>query len=118
MTKIAIAGGNDNHHLELALTKPEEETNFAEALPQYGVVLVMQETSEQELIDLSKDLPTDTHLVTYETPNFTVGCDAVRAYKMSDIFDCYTDAGLKVRAITSGFGSIKPKLFQDSQKKK
>ena len=116
MTKIAIAGGNDNFHLELAQTKPEEETNFAEAMNQYGVILMMQETSEQELIDLSSDLPTDTHLVTYETPNFTIGVDAVRAYKMSDIFDCYKDAGLKVRAITSGFGSIKPKLFIDSKK--
>ena len=65
MTKIAIAGGNDNYCLDLALANPDSETNFAEALPSYGVVLLMQETSHEELVDLNKDLPlTATGLTT------------------------------------------------------
>jgi len=114
---FVIPGGNDNYHLATALANPDEETNFVEALPRYGVNLVMQETSHEELTDLSSDLPTDTHLVTYKTPDGATGCDAVRAHKKSDIFDCYTDACLKVLAIESGYGSIKPKLFNDSKKK-
>ena len=119
--KIAIAGGNDNYCLELALANSgegQEETNLAEALPKYGVVLLMQETSEQELIDLNKELPTDTHLITYKYPDGTVGADAVRSYSKADIFDAYHDSGLTVLSITNGFGAIKPKLFVDSAKKK
>ena len=118
MTKIAIAGGNDNYCLELALTKPESETNFAEALPSYGVVLLMQETSHEELVDLNKELPTDTHLVAYYYPDGAAGCDAVRSYKASDIFDAYHDSGLRVISITNGYGAVKPKLFNDSKKTK
>ena len=119
MTKIAIAGGNDNHCIEEVVesARNDREFNFSDIAGKYGVVILMQETSEQELIDLNKELPTDTHLVTYETENFTVGHDAVRAYKMSDIFDLYSDANVQVRSITSGFGAIKPKLFVDSTKK-
>lgn len=118
-TKIAIAGGNDNHCLELALTNARngEETDLAEALPKYGVVLLMQETSEQELLDLNKDLPTDTHLVTYRSPDGAVGSDAVRSYNKSDIFDAYYDSGLTVLSILNGYGAIKPKLWVDSAAK-
>ena len=115
MTKTVIAGSNDNHCLNLALQKPDVETNFAEALPLYGVILLMQETSEDEVNDLSSELPTDVHVVTYRYPDGTTGCDAVRSYKSSDIFDAYHDARLTVLSITSGYGSIKPKLFQDSK---
>lgn len=118
MTKIAIAGGNDNHCLTQALHNPGAETNFAECLPLYGVVLLMQETSKEELDDLSSELPTDTHRVTFRYPDGDVGCDAVRSYSKADIFDAYHDSGLKVIEIASGHGSIKPKLFQDAQKKK
>ena len=114
---FVIPGGNDNYHLAAALRQPDVETNFAEALPQYGLVLLMQETSEAELNDLSSDLPTDTHLVTYRTPEGAIGADAVRAHKKSDIFDCYTDACLVVQDIQSGFGSVKPKLWQNAKKK-
>lgn len=120
MTKIVIAGGNDNHCLDLALANAQagtEETNLAEALPKYGVVLLMQETSHQELVDLNGDLPTDTHLVTFKYPDGTAGADAVRAYKKIDIFDAYHDSGLTVLDIKSGFGAIKPKLFIDQQAK-
>ena len=118
MTKIAIAGGNDNHCLDLALANPEAETNFAEALPKYGVVLLMQETSHEELEDLASELPTDTHLVAYYYPDGTAGFDAVRAYSKADIFDAYHDSGLRVRVIFNGYGNIKPKLFNDSKKTK
>ena len=119
MTKIAIAGGNDNYCLELDLVNERDgnATNFAEALPKYGVVLLMQETSEQELSDLNKELPTDTHLVTFRYPDGSVGADAVRSYKASDIFDAYHDSGLTVLEITNGHGSIKPKLWIDSKAK-
>ena len=117
MTKIAIAGGNDNYCLELALANPESETNFAEALPKYGVVLLMQETSKEELEDLASELPTDVHLCSYYYPNGEAGCDAVRSYTASDIFDAYHDSGLRIISIKSGFGRVKPKLFVDSTKK-
>ena len=75
----------------------------------------MQETSEDEVNDLSSELPTDVHVVTYRYPNGATGCDAVRSYSKVDIFDAYHDARLTVLSITSGYGSIKPKLFQDSK---
>ena len=115
MTKTVIAGSNDNHCLNLALQKPDAETNFAEALPLYGVILLMQETSEDEVNDLSSELPTDVHVVTYRYPDGTTGCDAVRSHTKVDIFDAYHDARLQVLSISSGWGSIKPKLFQDSK---
>ena len=118
MTKIAIAGGNDNYCLDLALANPDSETNFAEALPSYGVVLLMQETSHEELVDLNKELPTDCHRVDYRYPDGAVGCDAVRSYSKADIFDAYHDSGLTVLDIVNGYGAIKPKLFVDSTKKK
>ena len=120
MTEAIIFGGNDNYHLEAALAnaKSGNETEFTEAMDKYGVILVMSETSESELNDLSSDLPTDVHLVRYCDPEGNLHGDAVRAYKKSDIFDCYHDSGLRVLDIKSGFGSIKPKLFNDTQKKK
>ena len=117
MTKIAIAGGNDNYCLEAALANPEAETNFADVFPRYGLVLLMQETSKEELDDLASELPTDTHLVAFYYPNGEAGCDAVRSYSKADIFDAYHDSGLRVISIANGFGQIKPKLFNDSKKK-
>ena len=117
MTEAIIFGGNDNYHLEAALANGESETTFTQAMDKYGVILMMAETSESELNDLSSDLPTDTHLVRYINPEGDLLNDAVRAYKKSDIFDCYHDSGLRVLDIQSGFGSIKPKLFQDAKEK-
>ena len=117
MTKIAIAGGNDNHCLEAALANPNEETNLADCLPRYGVQLLMQETSHEELQDLAADLPTDTHLVSFRYPHGAISADAVRAYSKADIFDAYHDSGLTVLEIKNGYGRIKPKLFQDAKKK-
>ena len=104
MTETIIFGGNDNYHLELAQRNPEELTDFTAAMDRYGVILTMTATSQAELEALSSELPTD------------LLCDAVRAYKKVDIFDCYHDSGLRVLSIKSGFGSIKPKLFQDAKK--
>jgi len=61
------------------------------------------------------ELPTDIHLVEYEVDG-TLYCDAVRAYKLVDIFDGYYDKlnsiGGTLKAITNGYGKIKPKLYQ------
>jgi len=111
---FVIAGGNDNHCLAKAINE-QDEVNFGEVFEKYGLVLLMQETSEDELADLDGELPTDTHLVRYRTPEGAVGCDAVRAYGKADIFDAYYDAALAVLEIRSGWGRIKPKLFTDSQ---
>ena len=111
---VVIFGGNDNHCLTAAAELAEDqEVNFADVMPKYGIILLMQETSEDELNDLSSELPTDTHLVTYRFPDGATGVDAVRSYSKVDIFDAYHDSGLQILDIKSGFGSIKPKLFND-----
>ena len=116
MTDFVIAGGNDNYFASVDLAAYAEELPHT-VLSQYGVVLLMQETSAIELDELGSELPTDTHLVTYTAEGDPeVRCDAVRAYKKSDIFDCYHDARRLIRDIKSGFGKIKPKLFVDQRK--
>ena len=72
----------------------------------------------QEVVkgDLNQhELPTDIHLIEYEIGD-VLYCDAVRAYKMVDIFDVYYDKLAKVNgrivSITSGYGSVKPKLWK------
>ena len=67
-----------------------------------------------QAVDLDqRNLPTDVHMVEYEL-NGEKYSDAVRAGKMSEIFDIYYDK-LKgegqVTSITSGYGTIKPKLW-------
>ena len=111
---FVIAGGNDNHCLNAAIER-DGDVNFEEVFEKYGIVLLMQETSEDELADLDGDLPTDTHLVRYRTPEGAVGCDAVRSFTKVDIFDAYHDACLAIIDIKSGWGRIKPKLFQNAQ---
>lgn len=114
-----VFGGNDNYcRSAVAGLAEDQEVNFAEVMPKYGLVLLMQETSQEELVDLNGDLPTDTHLVTYKFSEGATGCDAVRAYKKSDIFDAYHDSGLQVLEIKSGFGAVKPKLFNDRKEDK
>ena len=116
MTKhIAVAGGNDNY-MAIAAQETEGGT-INDCLPEYGVILMMQETSEQELIDLASELPTDTHLCHYKSPAGDVFFDAVRAYKKADVFDAYHDMGYTVLSIRNGYGNIKPKLFVDSKQK-
>ena len=60
-----------------------------------------------------RELPSALHIVTYEIDGDT-RIDAVRAYKMVDIFDVYYDklkTNGKVIEIVSGYGSVKPKLW-------
>ncbi len=90
--------------------------NKSEALLARKCVLLMEETSHEELRDLDSELPTDTYLVRVER-DFQVSIDAVRAYKSVDIFDVYHDLGYNIHAINYGYGKIKPKLFQNSKKK-
>ena len=70
---------------------------------------------------MRSELPTDIHLVEYVKGN-DLFLDAVRAYKMSEIFDYYYDSlneaaqagaitNFEIRSITSGYGNIKPKNF-------
>ena len=115
---FVIPGGNDNYILDAQLKgiREGDVTGTPDVYQQYGIIKLMEETSGEELNDLSSDLPTDTHLVSYRTSEGAEGADAVRAYKMSDLFDYYHDVGYEVLAITSGFGSVKPKLWQDSKK--
>jgi len=121
MTEAIIFGGNDNHVFDenLRSISTGEDFDHEKVASKYGVVLLMQGTSHDELVALAKDLPTDTHLVTFywnDSPD-VLEYDAVRAYKKSDIFDYYADQPKAfVTAIESGFGSIKPKLFQDTKK--
>ena len=70
-------------------------------------------TSPQAIKEMDKELPTDTHIIEYVIDGET-SYDAVRGYKMSDIFDVYHDKfkndGIlaSVVSITSGYGVIKP----------
>tara|TARA_R100001082_G_scaffold308_1_gene162 strand:+ start:16646 stop:16942 length:297 start_codon:yes stop_codon:yes gene_type:complete len=60
-----------------------------------------------------RKLPTDVHIITYTVSGDTY-YDAVRAYSMVDIFDCYYDKlnnHGSIVSINSGYGRIKPSLF-------
>ena len=78
-----------------------------ETLESNSCHLLLEETSEEEILGLEKDLPSDLHLVVTDK-----GVYGVRAYKSVDIFDSFYDEGHQVIEIRSGFGRIKPKLFQ------
>lgn len=83
-------------------------------------VIIHQQNIDARDVD-NKKLPTDIHLVTF-THDGKEYCDAVRAAKMADIFDIYHDKireegkGGGVVSIKSGYGTIKPILFNNSQK--
>ena len=120
MSTFVHAGCNANHFLDAALETSESSlVDFPGILGKYGVQHLMAETTEQEFVDLNGDIPTDTHLVTFRTLDGSVTSDAVRAFTKTDIFDAYSDGGLTVIGIKSGFGSIKPKLYgiQSTKKK-
>jgi hypothetical protein len=119
MTTFVHPGCNANHFLDAALDlNVEPSPEFATTLQLYGVQHIMSETSESELNDLSSDLPTDAHLVTFRFPDGVVSSDAVRAFTKCDIFDAYSDSGVSVIGIKSGFGSIRPKLYNAQTKEK
>ena len=85
------------------------------------VIVFMEGVTKEEIRELNSELPTDIHLVEYVRGQ-DLFLDAVRAYKMSDIFNAYYDrlnaetrqgliSNFEIRSITSGYGSVKPKLF-------
>ncbi len=81
-------------------------------LKKNDVILVRENTDEKTIVLDSKELPTDIHLVQYDVEGETK-TDAVRAFKMSDVFDAYYDIGVKtITAIKTGYGSIRPNLWK------
>ena len=77
------------------------------------VIIHIERTTEAELIKLDAELPSDIHLVRYKKPSWKKkeSISAIRAFRQVDIFDHLHDAGYAVLEIKSGFGRIKPKLF-------
>jgi hypothetical protein len=85
------------------------------------VIIFMEKVTREEIEEMRSELPTDLHLVEY-IKGTDLFLDAVRAYKMSEIFDYYYDSlneaaeagaitNFEIVSITSGHGNIKPKLF-------
>ena len=91
------------------------ETSKLTHLKKYDVILLFENTTRDTIRGEDSNLPGDTHLITYEVDG-EVKLDAVRAYKMVDIFDGYHDRGVKVTRIESGYGKIKPKLYNPEKK--
>jgi len=78
------------------------------------VIMLIERTSEEKLKKLDADLPSDTHLVRVKKPSWKKKEQimAIRAYRQVDIFDALHDEGWQVLEIRSGFGRIKPKMYQ------
>jgi hypothetical protein len=82
-------------------------------------IIFEQGIDRDSFSDRSK--PNDIHLVDYVL-NGREYCDAVRSYKMVDIFDGYHDKlkaendGSRVLRITSGHGDTNPKLYNVKKK--
>lgn len=101
----------------MAINWTDEEK---ESLKRREVIIHKQNVKEEHLND--RDLPTDIHIVEYSQSGFPHS-DAVRAGRMCDIFDAYYDklketGGGCVTRIKSGYGSIKPKLYNPQPPKK
>ena len=83
-------------------------------------IVLLEQTSSQEVEDLASDLPSDLHLVGY-IKDGEPQIDGVRAYSKVDIFDFYydylkeTSKSFQITAIKSGYGRIKPRLFNAQQ---
>ena len=92
-----------------------EDTSKLTHLKKYDVTLVFENTTIETLKGEDSNLPTDVHVVTYEEEGETK-LDAVRSYKMADIFDGYYDRGLSVKSIKAGYGKIKPNLWNIQSK--
>ena len=77
------------------------------------VIVHIESTTHDKLLKLDAELPSDIHLVRYRKPTWKKKekISAIRAYKMSDIFDALHDEGWQVLEIKQGYGRIKPKLF-------
>ena len=86
-------------------------------LRNYEVILVLENTTEENVREIDNTLPTDIHVITYKDGEETK-YDAARANRMTDIFDGYYDLGVTVTSIKSGYGKIKPKLYNPDKKEK
>ena len=77
------------------------------------VIVHFENTSKEKVEKLNKQLPTDIHLVRYKKPTWKKKekVSAIRAYRKVDIFDTLHDQGFLVLEIESGFGTIRPNLF-------
>ena len=77
------------------------------------VIMYFETTTLEKLMQLESELPSDIHLVRYKKPSWKKKekVSAIRAFRQVDIFDHLHDAGYAVLEIKSGFGRIKPKLF-------
>jgi hypothetical protein len=77
------------------------------------VIVHFENTSREKVRGLDKQLPTDIHLVRYKKPTWKKKekVSAIRAYRKVDIFDTLHDQGYEVLEIESGFGTIRPNLF-------
>ena len=77
------------------------------------VIMLIERTSEEKLMKLEKDLPSDTHLVRVKKPRWRKKEQvmAIRAFSKVDIFNALHDEGWQVLEIRSGFGRIKPKMY-------
>lgn len=76
-------------------------------------------TTPDVIKEMDPELPTDTHIIEYVIDGET-SYDAVRGYKMSDIFNVYYDKFKRTEhedirpqivKITSGYGRIRPNLY-------
>ena len=77
------------------------------------VIVHFENTSREKVRGLDKQLPTDIHLVRYKKPTWKKKekVSAIRAHRKVDIFDTLHDQGYEVLEIESGFGTIRPNLF-------
>ena len=77
------------------------------------VIVHFENTSKEKVEKLNKQLPTDIHLVRYKKATWKKKekVSAIRAYRKVDIFDTLHDQGFQVLEIESGFGTIRPNLF-------
>ena len=75
-------------------------------LKKYSCQLLAEETSHDDLRERDHELPTDTHLVRVDDQIM-----AIRAFKMSDIFDALFDQGMQIHEISQGYGTLRPNMF-------
>lgn len=92
----------------------------------WDVNIFILNTTPEDIKKMDKELPSDTHIIEYVIGDET-SYDAVRGYKMCDIFDVYYDKFKrteyenirpKIVKITSGYGVIKPNLYNLQKSKK
>ena len=87
-------------------------------LKKHDVILLLDSTTVKDVEDGSKNLPSDVHIVRYVEEGVEK-VDAVRAYRKTDIFDAYYDLCIKnIKEIVSGYGSIRPNMYQTEKKDK